>query len=148
MPQQLLQCPYCTTMNPLPVVIASKRDKVWLFKLYESEESSTIETLSYEVKCLFCNNEYTFIKMEDYSWFVRKLEPSDTLLRSLKTNFPDTSLGDLSQNVVGIVRPKGSIRHLFGSIHVHICFNTEGARAYIDCSYRKGKLRGLDVFEV
>ena len=143
MPQSFIQCPYCNAANPLATVRRVTKDKVSI-KLIELEESSSSEVLSYELQCSLCQRDYKFIELDDFSWIENRLEPSDTMLETFKTKFPNVDFDSIYDNIVGITRPKRLLRRN----HVHVCFEIEGVRAYIDCHQKKDRLRGLDIYEV
>lgn len=138
-----IQCPYCNTTNPLATVTHVKKDKVSI-KLIEREKSSSMEILSYELQCSLCGMKYEFIELSDFSWIRNRLEPSDTMLVAFKNRFPNAEFDSIYDNIVGVTRPK----KFFRDDHLHICFEIEGVRAYIDCHQKKNKLRGLDIYEV
>ena len=143
MPQSSMQCPYCNAMIPLATVTKVNKDKLSL-KIIEVEDSSSIEILSYELRFPLCRKEYEFIKLKDFSWIERRLEPSDMMLATFKNKFPNSILNSIYSNIVGVTRPRG----LFKRGHLHICFEVEGLRAYLDCYQKKDRLRGLDIYEV
>jgi len=114
----------------------------------ESEDSSRMEYTSLDLQCPLCNRSYRFIDITDYSWLRLKLNPSDTMLETLKIKFPGISLDFILDNITGVTKPKGTIKQLFRRTHLHICFEVDGKIAYIDCNQKKDKLRGLDIYEV
>ena len=118
-------------------------------KIFQAEDSSSSEFLSYDVECILCPRKYKFIELQNYSWITQKLDPSDTMIESFKTLFPAADFDLLKNSIVGVVRPKGSFRDMFKQKkRLHIIFEISGKRAYIDCHQEKDTLRGLNIFEV
>ena len=148
MPSSSVTCPYCNAENSLTTIKVTRKAKFWLFKLFEWEDSSSAEFISHDLKCILCHKKYIFINLSEYSWLKRRLALSDTSLQSFKSIFPEAGLDSIIENIVGVTRPKVTMTELFRRNRIHICFDIEGKRAYVDCHHKKGKLTGLNIYEV
>lgn len=148
MPFPTIKCPYCSTINTLRAETQTRKVGFQLKSGLSSEETSTRQIVYDGVSCVLCNRNYMLIEMADYSWVIQKLEPSDTLLTSLKAKFPEAELESIFTHIIGITKPKGTWRRLYKQDRLHICFEYEGIRAFIDCHYKRDTLKGLNVCEV
>jgi hypothetical protein len=153
MPLTLLNCPYCNAENRLQIIERTVTDKVTL-KAIAHEETSDLQIPVYELKCRLCLREYELIKVSDYSYIKANLLPSSTMLVTFKTLFQSHTLDSIFDHIVGLTRPRKSFsdKLLYHPSHLHVCFELDGKRAYIDCEQitEKGKLgktiwRGLDI---
>lgn len=149
----LINCPYCSAENALSTVNRTTTDAITL-KIITHEETNTVLIPSYHVKCCLCSIEYDFIKVSKYTWIKNQLKPTNTMVDTFKIKFPNSTPDLIYNNIVGVTRPKNTSisDRLFRHKHLHVCFELEGNRAYIDCLQTKalGKpiLQGLDIYAV
>lgn len=148
MPQPPVVCPYCNTGIPLATIRQTSRVRFGGSEIFETEDTSSREILSHDLSCPLCERNYKYIDLSDFSWVIRRLEPSNTMLETLKTKFPEADLDSVYENIIGVTRPTGTLRRIFKGKRLHICFELRGVRAYIDCHLEKDRLRGLNIFEV
>jgi hypothetical protein len=153
MPLIPLICPYCNAENRLQIIERTVTDKVTL-KAIAHEETDNLQIPEYEMKCRLCLREYELIKVLDYSYIKANLLPSSTMLATFKTLFQNHPLESIFDHIVGLTRPRKSFsdKLLYHPSHLHVCFELDGKRAYIDCEQIPGKgrlektiLRGLDI---
>lgn len=153
MPLAVVRCPYCATENQLQSVERTVTDKFTL-KIIAHERSDKMTIPMLIIRCRLCNKTYELVKVQDYLWIKNQLKPTDTMLEKFKIRFPKSSLDMIYEHVTGIARPQSStLANIFLRYkHLHICFELEGTRAYVDCQEVKvqGKsiLQGLDICEV
>lgn len=148
-----VNCPYCGAQNSMQIISSSTTDKLTT-KFISHEKTNNTKIPKHDIKCNLCLNEYELIKIDDYSYVKSKLMPLSTMLTTFKTHFPNHDLNSLFRNIVGLTRPKKSFsdKVLRKKPHLHICFELDGKRAFIDCEQviKSGKvnktiLRGLDI---
>ncbi len=148
-----LYYPYCKAENKLQIIERTVTDKVTL-KAIAHEQTDNLQVPLYELKCRLCRSEYELIKVSDYSYIKANLLPSSTMLVTFKTLFQNYTLDSIFDHIVGLTRPKKSFsdKLLYHPSHLHVCFELDGKRAYIDCEQISGKgklgktiLRGLDI---
>jgi hypothetical protein len=153
MPLIPLNCPYCNAENRLQIIERTVTDKVTL-KVIAHEETENLQIPIYELTCRLCLRTYELIKVSDYSYIEANLLCSSTMLVTFKTLFPNHALESIFDHIVGLTRPKKSLsdRLLYHPPHLHVCFELDGKRAYVDCEQISGKgksgksfLRGLDI---
>jgi hypothetical protein len=153
MPLVPLICPYCNAENRLRIIERTVTDKVTL-KAIAHEETDKLQIPEYDMKCRLCLREYELIKVLDYSYIKANLLPSGTMLVTFKTLFQNHTLESIFDHIVGLTRPRKSFsdKLLYHPSHLHVCFELDGKRAYIDCEQIPGKgklgktiLRGLDI---
>jgi len=144
-------CPYCSAENTTSNIERTVTDKFTL-KLVAHEESDKEIVPTTMITCRLCHIKYELIKVRDYLWIKPKLKPTNTMLDKFKIRFPNSAFDMIYEHVVGVTRPQSSIGDVFlRHRHLHICFELEGTRAYVDCQEVKvrGKsiLQGLDICE-
>lgn len=148
-----LYCPYCNTENVQQIIERTVTDKVTL-KAIAHEETDNLQIPQPVLKCRLCLREYELIKISNYSYIKANLMPSSTMLVTFKTLFQNYTLDSIFDHIVGVTRPKKSFsdKLLYHLPHLHICFELNGKRAYIDCEQIVGRgklgktiLRGLDI---
>lgn len=146
MTQTSIQCPYCGAIISLATVKKASSHK-FTIEIYEYERSSSRQFLSNEIDCSFCLKKYEYIVMKDFSWIRNRLKWSKTALTTFKTLFLGKDLDVFYTSITGIARPKKRLRRLRGD-SLHICFRIDDITAYLDCSRKKDKLRGVDIYKV
>ena len=148
----VIYCPYCSAENQLQSIERTITDRFTL-KIIEHKTSDNITIPTIMIKCRLCHKTYELIKVRDYLWIKNQLKPTDTMLEKFKIRFPKSSLDMIYEHVTGVAKPhSSSLANLFLRYkHLHICFELEGIRAYVDCQEVKvqGKsiLQGLDIYE-
>ena len=120
MPQTFVECPYCDTKNHLAIIRRTSRSILSLDKGFGTEETTSTEKTSYDLTCQLCRREFIFIDSENYFWLKNNLNPSDTMLVSLKSKFPEADLDTVFDNIKGVTRPKGTLRQLYKRNRLHI----------------------------
>lgn len=144
MNQQIIECPYCGALNPLPTINKSTTHS-FSITIYKYTRSSEQKSPTTEIKCVYCSRHYVYIPMNDFSWIKTHLQISDVVLQTFKIYFPQENLDALFSNIVCLTKPKQK----FGFIkHIHICFIIKGTRAYIDCTQTKDKLLSINIIKV
>ena len=148
-----VNCPYCSTKNTVQIISRSVTNSLTA-KLFGHEKTDTMPIPKYEIKCRLCLKYYEQIEVTDYTYIKSNFVPLSPMLIAFKTKFPTHNLNSLFDNALGLTRPKKTFgdRMFRRNPHLHVCFELDGKRAYIDCEQikEKGKmgktiLRGLDV---
>ena len=129
------------------------KDNITL-KFLAHEESISEQIPLYLLKCRLCYSEFEPINITDYAFIKSKLQLKSNVLEIFKIKFPDSNLETIFSNILGITRPKKPFRDkaFRRNPHLHICFEINGTRAYLDCEQISNKtktiLRGIDIGEV
>lgn len=124
------------------------------FKAIEHSQATASQIPIYDVRCRFCQRQYEPIKFSDYGVVKKTFQPKLEMLENFKIRFPnEQNLNNLLGNIIAITRPKRTIPDkIFGRNHLHIHFNINGERAYVDCEQvtkrTKTILRGLSIGDV
>jgi len=142
MSQKTVVCPYCGNM----ITIASNQQQSGrkvLLKIYEHERLSTVTRPSFDLHCNLCDMKYEYIDVRDFSWIKRHIELSKAVLVKFKTILPGQEWGNLEfifENIAGITKPRNG--------YLHICFNLEGERVFLECLRKGHILTAIGLYRV
>ena len=137
-----MRCPYCGAGNPT-LTIEQTRSSSWSFKIYKHSTSTSANTQSMKVSCKLCQQRYEILDVDDYSWIRSKISILSTAIEAFKTIYglPAVTLDDIFAAATAVTIPDRMARHN----KLHICFNLQGTRSFMDCVRDGSMLKGVSV---
>lgn len=138
-PSPNITCAYCGAKNPVRT-ISHGWTKRFSTKVFGADSSKVQDWQSNEIDCSLCRMKYVLIHMTHYSWIKARLWPSKEALLSLRSIY-----GTSSMSVLFACNP---VVTRVGKSRIHIIFNVNGTRAFMDCWDMKGALFGATVQEM
>jgi hypothetical protein len=135
-PSRTVTCVYCGAKNPVRTVSHGWTERVSA-KIFGADSSTVQNWESNEIDCTLCKMKYVLISMTHYSWIKARLLPSKEALLTLKRIYRTSSMSVLFACNPVVTRVAKS--------RIHIIFEVNGIRAFMDCWDMNGVLFGATV---